>query len=60
MRNVAEKCFSANVPKVVLGVGTTMLVINYLEKCEIGVVPDATRTTNLTLFGMGGGKNYPP
>ena len=42
MQNVAEKCFSANVPKVVLGVGTTMLVRNYRDKREIGVVPDAT------------------
>ena len=42
MRNVAEKCFSANVPKVVLGVGTAMLVGNYRDKREIGVVPDAT------------------
>ena len=34
MRNLAEKCFSANVPKVVLGVGTTMLVRNYRDKRE--------------------------
>ena len=35
------KC-GRKVPKVVLGVGTGMLVRNYRDKREIGVLPDAT------------------